>query len=219
MFPGSLSLDGNTIGATTFSGFLPVGSFYVRFEDGTLLDTVTGAPIVINGLNANFDGLIPASQGGFLTPAQLEFLESRIYDADDSLLNGRGQLFVGTIPTADQLGLDDVEDFFNRYGTPGDGSSGFSVTVRGLPNVTAAGLNALTPAAGNAGPAGLNAITPAAGGDTAGVAPQDIEPEAGGEDVSCWSDAVSAGGTTTFNYGGSFEDSLAGAGKCSSGNI
>lgn len=221
--PGSLSLVGDTIGATIFSGFLPVGSFYVRFEDGTLLDTVTGEPIVIDGLNANFDGLIPASQGGFVTPAQLAFLESRIFDADDFFVNGRGQLFVGRVPTEADLGLDNLEDFFNRYGTPLDPNSGFSVTVRGLPSVTAAGLNALTPAAGEAGPAGLNAIAPAAGeedGAAATTAPQDIEPAAGdGENVSCWSDAVSAGGTTTFNFGGSMEDSIAGAGACNNGSI
>jgi parallel beta-helix repeat protein len=222
--PGSLSLAGNTIGATIFTGFLPVGSYYVRFEDGALLDPATGEPIVIDGLNANFDGLIPASQGGFLTQAQLDFLEGRIFDADDAFLNGRGQLFVGRVPTEADLGLglENLEDFFNRYGTPDDGVSGFSVTVRGLPNVTAAGLNALTPAAGTQGPAGLNAITPAAGDEAdaaPAAAPQDIEPAAGGEDVSCWSDAVSANGSATFNFGGSFEDSLAGAGKCGSGSI
>ncbi|HRQ61499.1 MAG TPA: hypothetical protein PLO23_08325, partial [Alphaproteobacteria bacterium] len=84
----------------------------------------------------------------------------------------------------------------------------------------AAGLNALTPAAGLFGPAGLNAIAPAAGGEEGAVVPQDIEPEAGdGENVSCWSDAVSAGGSAPFNFGGSFEDSLAGAGTCNSGSI
>lgn len=217
--PGSLNLVGNTIGATIFSGFLPVGSFYARFEDGALLDAVTGNPTIIDGVNANFDGLIPAAQGGFVTPAQLAFLEARIFDADDAFLNGRGQLFVGAVPTADDLGLENLEDFFNRFGTPDNAGAGLSVTVRGLPNVTAAGLNALTPAAGEAGPAGLAGIEPAAGEETSAVAPQDIEPEAGGgESVSCWSDAV-AGGVTSFNFGGTIEDSLAGAGNCNSGDI
>jgi parallel beta-helix repeat protein len=203
--PGSLSLAGNTIGGTVFDGFTNPGSFYVRIEDGALLDTVTAAPIIINGLDASFDGFVPNSVGGVLTQAQLDTLEDRIFDADDIALDGRGQLFVGFVP---ELGLDNLQDFFNQFGGFPPGFSGLNVLIR----------NAAAPAPASA----LNFanIEPAAGEgeDESGEGVADIEPAAGEEteDAACWGDAVSADGSVSYNFGGSFEESLADAASCGS---
>jgi parallel beta-helix repeat protein len=216
-----VSLVGNTLGGTIFSGFTTPGSYYVRFEDGTLLDPATGAPVQINGLNASFDGFVPASQGGLLTQNDLDFLEARIYDADDSPLNGRGNVFLGQVPTADDLeGLGNIEDFFNAFGYPITALAGLNVRIIGLPSVggpSAAGLNNLAPAAGSTDPNSLNNITPAAGGSE-GTTPEDlnnINTEAGGDEVTCWSDAVAGGSVATLTYGGTMEDALDTADSCS----
>jgi parallel beta-helix repeat protein len=201
--PGSLSLAGNTIGGTVFDGFTNPGSFYVRIEDGALLDTTSGAPLLINGLNASYDGLVPSLTGGLLSQTQLDTLEARIFDADDLALNGRGQLFVGFVP-----GLDNLQDFFNQFGGFPPGFSGLNVLIR----------NAAAPAPSSA----LNFanIEPAAGEgeDESGEGVADIEPAAGEEtqDAACWGDALSADGTVSYNFGGSFEESLADAASCGS---
>lgn len=206
--PGSLTIVGNTLGSTIFSGFTNPGSFYVRIENGTLLDTVTNEPILINGLDASFDGFIPASVGGLLTLAQLNFIEDRLFDADDAVVNGRGQIFVGST-----LALD-VEEFFNQFGFYDAGFSGFNLTMLGLPPVTLpeGGLNNIQTFAG--GPEDLNNINPAAGG------PDDlnnIEPAAGNAS-SCWSDVVNASATggVNFNFSGDPTESLNAAASCGS---
>ncbi len=205
---GQLSIVGNTLGATKFTGFQNEGSFYVRIEDGTLLDGA-GAPIVIDGLNAMFDGVRPSNTGGILEASVLNYIEDRLYDADDSPVNGRGQIFVGETPA----GLDNIEDFFNKFFGFNPGSGRLNVTIAGLPSV---GAGVPNPAAA------LNLIAPAAGGseepeDAAGEL-ANIEPAAGGEKASCWGDAISAasgGATVNYSFGGSFEEALADASACS----
>ena len=71
----------------------------------------------------------------------------------------------------------------------------------------------------------LNNINSFAGGEgeNEGNEFANIEPAAGndGEESSCWSDAVNAasnGQTTTFNFGGSFEASIA-QNACATGNL
>ena len=206
--PGSLSLVGNTLGGTAFTGFTNPGSFYVRLEDGSFLDTITGAPIVINGLDATFDGILPSSTGGILSQADLDFLEDRIFDADDIALNGRGQIFVGAVS------LLNVEDFFNEFGAFDAGPNGLNVTITGLPSVISPGVTANTAAA-------LNLIAPAGGDEAiAGLTPEqlvNLEPAAGNEDTACWTDAAgaaSAGTTVSYNFGGTFEESIADAAAC-----
>lgn len=213
--PGSLTLFENTIGATTFEGFLPEGSFYVRIEDGTLLDTVTNEPIVINGVNATFDGINPASSGGLLSEGDLQFIEDRLYDADDNGFdNGRGQIFVGALDAAT---IENLEDIFEEFGGLIQDPSGLSIR---FVNNNAALFAGLAPNAGDEeeGTAPQD-IEPAAGDED--QQPQDIEPGAGDdENVSCWGDAVdasAAGGNVTYSFGGSFEESLSGAANCNSG--
>lgn len=210
----NLTIVDETLGGTIFSGFLkrPVGdAYYVRFEDGAILDPLTGDPIIIDGLNANFDGLVPAKLGGKLPKAALKAIEDRLWDADDPLLNGRGQIFVGK-PSDEILGLENIEDFFNQFGNFNGGPNGLSVTITGLPSIV-----------GGLGAQGLAGISPAAGGN--GTSPEDlagIEPSAGdgeGSDAACWGDAANAastGGAVNYSFGGSFEESLADAANCGS---
>lgn len=208
--PTSLTVKDNTLGTTIFQGFgsRPVGqSFYVRVEDGALLEE-NGAPTIIDGTFANWDGLVPNSQGNILSLQQLIDLESRIFDADDPALNGRGQIFVGTVP-----GLN-PEDFLQDRGFGEFGTSGLNIIVTGLPSTggpTGANFNNINPAAGE--------------GEEGGTSPEDLanlEPAAGGEEAACWGDAIdaaSAGGTASYSFGGSFEESLADASSCGSGSL
>ena len=207
---GSLSLVGNTLGATEFTGFQTAGSFYVRLEDGSFLDS-SSSPIMLNGLNATFDGITPSSTGGILTAAELGFIENRLFDADDSPVNGRGQIFVGATPA----NLDNIEDFFNQFYGFNARPRGLNVTIMGLPSVGAFGTGA------PGGAAALNLITPAAGGDEEEQTPDElanIEPDAGGKKAPCWGDAINAasgGATVTYSFSGTFEETLADASACS----
>ncbi len=220
--PNTLTIAGETIGATTFTGFLNIGSFYVRFEDGSILDPITNEPLIINGLNAAYDGYTPPANG-ILTQAQLDYLEARIYDADDSIVNGRGQLFVGYVPEAvSQATLDNIEDFFNKFSSFNAGPGAASVTIAGMPRIE--GLARANPSnAGGFDPNVLANIEPAAGGeDTTGVtdpnALADLEPAAGEEsETTCWSDAVNAaasGKVASYTFGGSFESTMAASSNC-----
>lgn len=231
--PSLLRIAGQTIGATTFSGFANIGSFYVRFEDGSILDPVTGAPLLINGLNASYDGFVPPADG-ILTQDILDYLEARIYDADDVTVNGRGQLFVGYVPQALGFTIDNIEDFFNSYGAFLGNSGNISVTIASMPFIQQ------TPAAPSVAPALPNStlsiqnlanIEPAAG-EEAGAAQQapanvaDIEPAAGGEasasesneEVNCWGDAANSaasGRAASYTFGSAFgESSIAEVAGC-----
>ena len=196
----NLTLVDNTLGTTSFSGFInrAVGdAYYVRLEDGAFVNS-SGGPIIIDGTFASWDGLVPNSFGNLLAPSVLQDLEDRIFDVDDVF--GRGNIFVGN-----PIGLENIEDFFNQFAGFSAGSNSINVTLLGLPST-------------GFGPVNFANIAPAAGGndnDPQNLA--NIEPAAGGDDVSCWGDAVNAagGGTSAnFNFGGTFEDSLAAAGAC-----
>tara|TARA_R110002124_G_scaffold233406_1_gene398684 strand:+ start:43982 stop:51490 length:7509 start_codon:yes stop_codon:yes gene_type:complete len=213
--PSDLTIVGQTIGATVFEGFLNADSFYTRFEFGSIIDPVSGDPLVINGLGANFDGFTPPASG-ILTQAQLDFLEDRIYDADDAPINSSGQLFTGFVPVENSI--ENIEDFFNTFGAFAGANGNLQVTISSLPFIQ-------QPTGGIQGfsAAGLNNLTPAAGGDETAESLSNIEPAAGdegsAEEVSCWGDAVSnasGGKVSSFSFGGSFDgQSLAQASGCS----
>ncbi len=213
----SLTISGETLGGTIFDGFTPLGSSYVRFEDGSILDGL-GNPIIIDGTDASFDGIIPASTGGILTAPDLNFIEERLYDADDAPVNGRGQIFVGAVaaPAAAPT-VENIEDLFPASRSSGVEPRGASLTILGLPPTgapDAAGLNNLAPAAG--GDAGnaeeLANLEPAAGGDAG---------NAGSQNVTCLNDVAGgvSGGSITYSFGGTFADSLSGASACSTSGI
>lgn len=198
----NLTIVNETLGSTVFDGYTPEDSFYVRFEDGAILDEF-GNVIVIDGTNATWDGILPAATGGVLTPGQLNFIETRLWDADDPLRNGRGQIFVGATPG--QAGLDNIQDFFNQFGDGAGRSNGLNVTFLGLPPV---------------GPQSLNDIAPAAG-EEGEQNPADIEPAAGegegSEQVGCWSDLgnlLSTGKAASINDDGSSESAMDQAANC-----
>ena len=86
-----MSLVGNTIGTTKFKG---QSEFYIELTNGALFDP--GKPTVINALNATFDGINPASQGGFLSQAQFDQIEAGIFHFTD--LSSLGLFFFGAVP-------------------------------------------------------------------------------------------------------------------------
>ncbi|MFK7840494.1 MAG: hypothetical protein AB8B83_09240 [Bdellovibrionales bacterium] len=206
-----LSLVGNTLGETIFSGYGPTTreideSFYVRIENDAILDGA-GAPIVIDGTLASFDGLIPDAQSNILTLDELLDIENFLFDADDLAFDGRGQIFAGTVP-----GLN-VEDFIRELALTQFGTSGVRVLVEGLPAFDGVSL--------------ANIETQAGGDDENNNSDDDdlsdIEPAAGGsdsEEAACWGDAINAssetGNAVSFSFGGSFEDSIAKASACES---
>jgi parallel beta-helix repeat protein len=212
-----LTIVGETLGSTIFTGFIdrPVGeSYYVRFEDGAILDA-GGSVITIDGTLASWDGIVPATFPGLILPlATLNAIEDRLFDADDAAINGRGQIFVGFPPL---LGLDNVEDFFNRFGNFGTGPSGLNLTITGLPRLTPGALNlgAITPFAG--GEEGVAGIEPAAGEESGqGQALDSIEPASGGNDAACWGDALNAAvnGSVSYNFTGDMEEMMNDASSC-----
>ena len=213
-----LTIVGETLGSTVFTGYTAEGSNYVRFTDGSILDPITGAPIVIDAQDVSFDGVVASSfPGGILPAAELQFIKDRLYDADDAFVNGRGQIFVPVVPVAPGVAPINFEDFLP--GGPADlpvEPTAASVSIPGLPS-TGFAQQAAT------GAAGLNQIAPAAG-EEAGTTAEDvagINPEAGGssdgtQSVTCLNDAVEGIPTTgvTYNFGGSFEDSIAESTAC-----
>lgn len=208
-----LRIVDETLGATEFTGYTDAGNFYVRFEDGSILDPITNSPIVIDGSNASFDAIVPSSFAGATLPiATLQFIEDRLYDADDVTVNGRGQIFVGFPELI--TGPANFQDFLPEFEDTTDQTSSASLTITNLPSI------------GNfdGGTDGLNDIEPA-GGNGEGQNPADIEPAAGegaGEQqVTCLGDAVNSlgSGAVTYNFGGSFEDSIASASGCQTSPI
>lgn len=94
----SLSLKNNTLGKTEFNGFgsYPVGdAYYVRFEDGAILDSITFDPVVIDGTFASWDGFVPDVFANVVPAVTLQSIEDRLHDADDAAIDGRGQIFAG----------------------------------------------------------------------------------------------------------------------------
>ncbi len=204
-----LSVVDDTLGATSFSGFInksPAIANYVRIEDGTLIDPETDLPIVIDGTFANWDGVVPNSFGNILPASVLQGLESRIYDADDLVINGRGQIFVGI----EEVGIntiDNIQDFFRNIQFSDAVSHGASLTITGLPPLDGINLNDINPAAGEGAEAEkLANIDPAAGGN---------EPTS--REVTCLEDVTGnmSVGTVSYKFGGSLGESLAGAAACS----
>jgi len=197
--PTSLTIVEETLGTTTFEGYSTrsVGdAFYVRFEDGAILDG-EGNVIVIDGTFASFDTIIPNETGNFLSAGDLALIEDRLFDADDEAIDGRGQIFVG------ELNPLNPEDFLQDRGVGQFGTSGLNVTVTALPAIDGASLASIEPAAGG------NGETPE---DLA-----NLEPAAGGEEVNCLGDAIdaaSAGGVATYSFGGTFEESIASVSAC-----
>lgn len=224
----NLTIVNETLGATVFNGYTPEGSFYVRFEDGAILDEL-GNVIVIDGTDATFDGILPSATGDIISAENLNFIEERLWDADDPLLDGRGQIFVGT---PEDLSLNNIQDFFNEFeGGEGQGN-GLNVTFLGLPPIGPVGgptppvtnLAAISPEAGGDGtqtqnpqqPLEVASIAPEAGGEN------EAAPAGGSEQVGCWSDLTNVLGTgkpASISDDGSAETAMEQAISCGSSQI
>ena len=209
-FGNGLRIVNETLGSTVFDGYTPDGSFYVKFEDGAILDEVTGDPIIIDGTNASFDTIIPASLGNILSTENLEFIEDRLYDADDLDFDGRGQIFVGDEEVS-SASITNFEDFSLRDPSRGEGEKGgASLEIRGLPPVSLVSLNDIEPASGNESNQGnaedVANISPEAGGDD----------EQGSTDVTCIGDVVNSisNGSVTYSFGGTSEESIVATSSC-----
>ena len=214
-----LTIVEETIGSTIFDGYLTDGSFYVRFENGAILDPVTNLPILIDGRFASFDGVVPNLIGPVLPPATLAFIEDRLFDADDPTVDGRGQIFLQLPPEEEEAlnGLTNFQDFLQEKLDDGNEGDNFaSVIIQGLPPIGD------LPVSTN-----LNNIAPAAGGEPTAEDLANINPAAGDEDgagngvgssqqVTCLDAAVNSlgSGSVTYNFGGSFEDSIAAQSEC-----
>ncbi len=200
-----LRIVGETLGSTVFDGYLPEESFYVRFEDGSILDPFTGEPIIIDAQNVSFDGVVPAASGGVLSAPTLSFIEDRLYDADDEFIDGRGQIFVGSVAVPAPVTFENFQDIFRNPEAGNGVSGGANLVITGLPSV---------------GAFNLNNINPAAGGEE-GEEVANIEPAAGNQEVTCIGDALGSlsGGSVSYSFGGSLADSISGAYACSTNGI
>lgn len=193
--PLDLQIDGNTIGETVFEG---QSRFYVQLQNGALFQP--GTPTVIDGLNASYDGFIPANSEfgpGILTLAQFNAIEAKIFDfIDDATL---GLFFFGIVPTIDQ------EDIFRGIDPFAGLNAGPNLAVLSLPSVTAdqAAL--------------LNAIAPAAGEDLTAEEAAAFEPAAGAPETRCFGEALNGaqqGQAYNVNFGNSQEEILNAGAAC-----
>jgi filamentous hemagglutinin family protein len=203
----TLALISDTLGYTRFSN---QSQYFVQLSNAAYY--ANGTSFIIDGQDAFYNGFSPALSRygrGILTLPQLQAIEFRLFDLDDTL--GLGQIFVGLVP-----GLSNEDAFPNGLGQFAGANGGFSVTIAGLPRVpglnanggfNASLLNRITPAAGGSSAEDLANISPAAGGDaTTGEDVAMIEPAAG-EDISCWSDISSSVGQQAVTY--SFDNTTA----------
>lgn len=201
-----VDLSGDTIGATVFSG---QSTYYVELLNTALF--APGAPTLEDGIEASYDGFVPSSVGGILTPLQYLALENMFYHFNDDPTVGL--FFFGVASDLDQNRIfrQDINGF-----TPDGGSAGFTIT--GLPEIPG-GENPPT------NPADLNNLAPAAGGGSAEAALTTdelagIAPAAGGQDASCWNDAVnlaSSGQVASYNFSSDPLSALQDSSACGAG--
>ena len=185
-----LELVGNTLGSTVFNG---QSGNYIVLENGALFDP--GAPTVINGVGATFDGV----SGAILTQEELDAIEDRIVDNDDD--DTLGQIFVGFVPAT--INQEDVLTQILQVLGFNNGAAG--VTVTGLPTI---------PGFADSIVDALNAISTQAGGET----PEELNalsPEANEDQAACWGDLGGSGsGTFSLTLGENPSDILSDLAGC-----
>ncbi|MEM6811108.1 MAG: right-handed parallel beta-helix repeat-containing protein [Pseudomonadota bacterium] len=208
-----MSLVGNTIGAQTFD---IVEEAYVELDNGAFFDP--GAPTQLSMLDStflntpfgNFTPNVDFSDG--FTPDVVSFLEERFFHfVDDTTL---GEFF---FPLFNEI---DNADVFRAIEAQNARVSGLNVTLIGFPSATAEETPISVAASAPTDNVGtiFNALEPEAGGETESDAENlnNLEPGAGGTDVACWSDAVSAAaqGPVNFSYSGDALDLLDAEANC-----
>ncbi len=221
---------GGTIGSQTFFG---QSKAYVELANGAFYNP--GTPTLLNALNSTYDipgdaTFRPADNGGVLSQAEYDYLESRFFHYPDGQLVGEnlGRFFFGYVPDNALLFSGDQKDLFNTFGAFNGDLTGLNVRITGLPNIPGAPANTnpgaifnsiqtyaggTAPNSGN--PADLNNIETAAGGNTgSNTSAQDlnnIETQSGEQDTQCWGDAMSVAGSgqvANVVYQGSMADNL-----------
>lgn len=198
-----MNLVGDTIGTSVFNG---QSQFYVQLGNGAFF--APGTPTLLDGLNATYDGINPASTGGFLSQSDYDAVEAKIFHyIDDQTL---GLFFFGiAVPDATFLTTFGEEDVFNNFAGFNVPGNGLNLTITGLPGGP---LPTTTPQ-----PLNLANIEPAAGGNGP-TNPADIEPAAGGgTSSSCLGTALAGldGGTpATYSYGGDISQNLSAIASC-----
>lgn len=196
---GQVDLAGDTIGTTEFNG---QSVFYVELLNGALF--APGMPTLEDGLNASYDGFVPNSVGGILTPLQYLALENMFYHYNDDPTVGL--FFFGSSPDLQQNRIfrQDIDSFI-----PDPGAAGFTIT--GLPEIPGGGDFPTNPS-------DLNNLSPAAGGETPTADElAAIAPAAGGQNAPCWSDAVdlaSSGQVANYNFSSDPLSALQDANAC-----
>ena len=222
--PAELNLVNDTIGTTIFSG---PSQYYVELLNGALFNP--GTPTILDGLNATYDTINPAAQGGFLTTAQFDQIESKIHHyVDEQTL---GLFFYGLIDDADAGDTINDKDTYRVFGGYRPGNGPLSLTITGLPNIPgfsgsiANFLNSIAPAAGNdterraSTVEELASLEPAAGGSTPPVPAQNSS-SAPVDTTTCWGDAMAAasgGSIVNMSFGDGPDSALSNAAACQSG--
>jgi len=208
--PSDVGGTSGTFGTTEFSG---QSDFFIAL-DNNAFSLGAGVPLVLDGSFASYDGFSPNSltrnAAGvplFGSAASLSALQARFFDfVNDNTL---GLILLGTLPELDQ------EDFLTQFGGFDAGAGNLSVSLNGFPTIPGQPVSLADT---------LNALEPAAGGTLTAEELAGLEPAAGGSgeaenEVGCWGDAVSGaqgGGTTTFSFGNSLEQTLSGEAGCAS---
>lgn len=195
IFDGAdVSLVNDSLGSTIFTD--QTGN-YITLQNGALFNP--GTPTVIDGLAANWNGVIPLNSplgAGIITGDQRTAIEALIQDFNDD--GTLGDILVG-------LGFDVSEEDLFALGlfSFSPAASNVNVTFRGLPPTTAPDIAALAN------------IAPAAGdGDTTAAELASLEPASGGNE-GCWAAVGDTGfdGTVNFSFGGGI-DSVIGDSAC-----
>gem|GEM_PF-2109574 len=207
-----LSLVGDTIGTTAF---VDQSELFVDLGYGAFF--APGTPTILNGNDATYtlgsSVIAPSANGGFVTQAEYDTLESRINHYND--IQNRGLFFFTVFPDQQTIDQSDVFRTFDFLGGPQNGGT---LTVTGLPSI--GGLARV----GNV-PFNPNLIEPAAGDEEGtGNNIAGIEPASGsasGNDTSCWADATQSLGQGTavmFNFGAGSSALLQDAVTCGTGS-
>lgn len=237
MFTGN-TMSNNPVGAAFNSGVVNMIGASNTFNGGQIGLQFNGPDVALTD-NDPLDGF-EGSIGTSIFDGQSEFFVELSNDAlfqpgQPSLYDGSQSTYLNYTGTLEDMfyhfvdddtlglfflgGIDNLEDFFNTFGTFDGNVSGASVTITGLPSVTPQQTALL-----------LNNLTPAAGVEEGGI-PGDtngdgelsaeelaaLDPAAGGEEVGCWSDALSGlegGATVNYSFDTSFESELNDAASC-----
>ncbi len=202
-----MNLVGDTIGTSVFNN---QSQYYVQLGNGAFF--APGTPTLLDGYHATFDGINPASIPDFLSQAEYDAIEAKIFHYVDDPTVG---LFFFGLRAPDDTGATTFgeEDVFNQFAGFNVPGNGLNLTITGLPG------GQLPPPTQ---PFNLANIEPAAGGNGP-TNPADIEPAAGESNPSsCLGTALAGldnGNAATYSYGGDISQNLSAIASCGDNGI